>query len=61
MTPLYIGIPVVIGSGVLAGLLTMGLLKFVFRLVGHDGYAAESREQRAARIYMENAKQGIRE
>lgn len=61
MTPLYISIPTATAAGIIAGTGTYGLLKLVFRLVGHDGYSAESREQRAARIYMEKAKQGIRE
>lgn len=61
MIPLYIGIPVIIGSGVLGGLASYGLMRLAMCEFGHEGYVKESAEQRAARVYMEHTKQGMRE
>jgi len=61
MIPPYIGVPFALACGAIGGLAAGGLMKLIMRHLGHDGYVAESREQRATRTYLERAKQGIRE
>jgi hypothetical protein len=61
MMPVYIGVPIAILGAAIGGYAAGGLMKLALRVIGHEGYVAESKEQRATRTYMEKAKQGMRD
>jgi hypothetical protein len=46
---------------VISGLAAGALMNWILRTIGHVGYVAETSEQRATRIYMEKAKQGMKD
>lgn len=54
-----LGVLFSLGAAALAGVGVFILMKIAFRRLGHDGYVHETREERAARVYLEHAKQGM--
>jgi hypothetical protein len=60
-TPLYIALPIATAAGILGGYAAGGAMKLAIKYFGHEGFVAETSEQRAVRQYTEHAKQGMRE
>lgn len=56
-----IGLAIACGAGLAVGYLAGGIMKFAIKHLGHEGYIAETSEQRAVRQYTEHMKQGMRE
>ena len=46
---------------VIGGLGAGAVFNMILKVWGHDGYVSESRDERAVRVYMEKAKQGMKE
>lgn len=55
------GVAVAAVCAVVGGYAAGGIMNTALRVWGHKGYVSESYEQRAARQYMDKAKQGMRD
>jgi hypothetical protein len=55
------GIALAAGLAVVGGLAAGALMNLLLKMFGREGYVAETREQRATRLYMEKAKLGMRD
>lgn len=56
-----VGVTVAIIVGVIGGYGAGWLMRLAIKYFGHEGYIAETSEQRAVRQYTEHMKQGMRE
>ena len=57
----WMAVPIAAVVGIGAGYAAGAVMRLAIRVFGHEGYVAETYEQKATRQYMEKAKQGMRD